>query len=92
MSSSMWQPQSVNQATTEHMRGRMTVIEARDVPAAASGGGCSPRNDGRGGWWTAQIMREVDDGQSALRMTRTLRSAWFTTLLATVPRIRSSPP
>lgn len=70
----------------------MTVIEARDVPEATSGGEGGTRNERRGWLWIVQIMREVNDGQSALRMTRTLRSAWFTTLPATVPRIRSSPP
>ena len=56
----MWQPASVNQATTEHMRGRMTVIEARDVPEATSGGEGGTRNERRGCLRIMQIMREVE--------------------------------
>jgi hypothetical protein len=39
-------------------------------------------------------LRDVARGRAhiAARTTRTLRSAWFTTLLAVVPRMRSHPP
>ena len=37
----------------------MTVIEARDVPEARSGGECSTHNERRGWLRIMRIMREV---------------------------------